>query len=411
MADVTRNLGPSNNQSYTYDAIGHAEDVSSILTNIDSDETLFYSKFGTTKPATELQFSWMTKGLSPAQDNAYKEMETYTFKPSGSIQGMSNNIQFFKKSGMITDAQQKVAKIYKNEHGSELDDMKYDAYMGLAKDIEYMLVNSEQKVDGSATVAPRSGGVPFFMKLNTIDVSFETTTASKDSGAATPTGTVIATAEPNLKTGDIAYFIGDTIPGGMQAGLYYYVRINEQDSKKLTLFNTQKGAVENIQSLQVIPTAVGANVKMVTNNVVSLGNKSTFTLDNINTAMEMSFKRGGKPTEAYMSSSKFKEFSKMVLATMTATRKGTDKLAKVYEVATSYQGAFGLVNANIHRMYPDNRVDILDLQYWDIRYFTKPHEVENLDKDGSYQKFMLEAELGLQGTQPKASCSIIDIKR
>ncbi len=400
MADVTRNLGPSKNQSYTYDAIGHAEDISPILTNIDPEETLFYSKFGNTKPATELQFSWLTKGLSPAQDNAYKEMETYTFKPSGSIQGMSNNIQFFKKSGMITDAQQKVAKVYKNEHGSEIADMKYDAYVGLAKDIEYMLVNSENKVDGSSTVAPRSGGVPFFMKRDLIDV----TVSSTD-------GTVTTTTESNLKTGDIAYFIADTMPTGLTAGLYYYVRVDDSNTKKLTLFDTQKGAVENVTSLQVKASTAGTNVKLVTNNVISLAGKSTFTLDNINTVMEMAFKRGGKPTEAYMSSGKFKEFSKMVLATMTATRKGTDKNAKVYEVATSYQGAFGLVNANIHRLYPDTRVDILDLQYWDMRYFTKPHEVTGLDKDGSYQKFMLEAELGLQGTQPKASCSIVDIKR
>lgn len=400
MADVTRNLGPSKNQSYTYDAIGHAEDISPILTNIDPEETLFYSKFGNTKPATELHFSWMTKGLSPAQDNAYKEMETYTFKPSGSIQGLDNNIQFFKKSGMITDAQQKVAKIYKNEHGSEIADMKYDAYVGLAKDIEYMLVNSENKVDGSATVAPRSGGVPFFMKRDLIDA----TVSSTD-------GTVTTTTESNLKTGDIAYFIADTMPTGLTSGLYYYVRVDDSNTKKLTLFDTQKGAVENVTSLQVKASTAGTNVKLVTNNVISLAGKSTFTLDNINTAMEMAFKRGGKPTEAYMSSGKFKEFSKMVLATMTATRKGTDKNAKVYEVATSYQGAFGLVNANIHRLYPDTRVDILDLQYWDMRYFTKPHEVTGLDKDGSYQKFMLEAELGLQGTQPKASCSIVDIKR
>ena len=191
----------------------------------------------------------------------------------------------------------------------------------------------------------------------------------------------------------------------------YYVRVDSSNTKKLTLFDTQKGAVENITALQVKPTTAGTNVKLVTNNVVSLSGKATFTLDDINTAMEMAFKRGGKPTEAYMSSGKFNEFSKMVLATMTATRKGTDKNAKVYEVATSYQGAFGLVNANIHRLYPDTRVDILDLQYWDMRYFTKPHEVAGLDKDGSYQKFMLEAELGLQGTQPKASCSIVDIKR
>lgn len=400
MVDVTRVLDKSSNQSYTYDAIGHAEDISPILTNIDPEETLFYSKFGDTKPATELTFSWLTKGLSPAQDNAWKEYEKYTFEPRGSIQGMSNNIQFFKKSGMITDAQQKVAKVYRNEHGSEVADMKYDAYVGLAKDIEYMLVNSDKKVDGSATVAARSGGVPYFMQRNMIDVTI-----------STADGSVTCTSEPQLATGDIAYFTASTMPTGLKSGLYYYVRVDSSNSKKLTLFDTQKDAVENTTSAQVKPTSAGTSVKLVTNNVISLGSAADFTLDDINDAMEMAFKRGGNPTEAYMSSSKFRAFSKAVLATMTSYRKGTDKTAKVYEIASSYQGAFGLVNANIHRMYPDTRIDILDLQYWDMRYFTKPHEVADLGKDGSYEKFMLEAELGLQGTQPKASCSIIDIKR
>lgn len=399
--DVQRNLNKSANQSYTYDAIGHAEDISPILTNITPELTLFYSKFGDSEPAEAMTFSWMTKGLFPPQDNAHLEMEDYKFHPGGSIEGLSNNIQFFQKTGMVSDAQNKVKKAYQNEHGSELADLRYDAYTGLAQDIEYMLVNSTKKVDGSATVQPRSGGVPFFMQQNLIDVTVSTTD-----------NTVTSSAETHLATGDICYFIADTLPTGLKDGLYYYVRVDSTNSKKLTIFDTQKGAIENIKDDQVTLSAAGTNVKIVTNNVLSLGKKRTYTLDDINNAMEMTSKRGGHPTQAYMSSSKYREFIKLVLATMTATRKGNEK-ANATEFATSYQGAFGLVNANVHPIYPDNRIDILDLSYWDMNYLVKPHEVppEKLSKDGTYEKFVIEASLGLKGTQPKASCSIVDIKR
>lgn len=399
--DVQRNLNKSGNQSYTYDAIGHAEDISPILTNITPELTLFYSKFGDSEPAKAMNFSWMTKGLFPPQDNAHLEMEDYKFQPGGSIEGLSNNVQFFQKTGMVSDAQNKVQKAYQNEHGSELADLRYDAYTGLAQDIEYMLVNSTKKVDGSANVQPRSGGVPFFMQQNLIDVTVTTTD-----------NTVTSSTETHLATGDICYFVADTMPTGLKDGLYYYVRVDSTNSKKLTIFDTQKGAIENIKDDQVTLSAAGTNVKIVTNNVLSLGKKRTYTLDDINNAMEMTSKRGGHPTQAYMSSSKYREFIKLVLATMTATRKGNEK-ANATEFATSYQGAFGLVNANVHPIYPDNRIDILDLSYWDMKYLVKPHEVppEKLSKDGTYEKFVIEASLGLKGTQPKASCSIVDIKR
>ena len=60
MADVTRVYDKSPNQSFTYDAIGHAEDISPILTNISPEVTLFYSKFGNAEPATATSFGWMT---------------------------------------------------------------------------------------------------------------------------------------------------------------------------------------------------------------------------------------------------------------------------------------------------------------------------------------------------------------
>lgn len=398
MADVTRVYDKSPNQSFTYDAIGHAEDISPILTNISPEVTLFYSKFGNAEPATATSFGWMTKGLRPPRDNAHKEYEEYEFEPVGSIEGLTNNVQFFQNSGLVSDVQNEVAKVYNNEHGTDLDDARYDAYTYMANDIEYMLVNSDEKVDGNKTTAPRSGGVPYFMRQNTVDV-----TVTADTGAIT------CTTDPKLDTGDIIYFIADKAPAGLDKSLYYYVRVDGTDPKKLTIFNTQKGAVENVTADQVKPSDAGTGVKIVANNIISLGSAADFTLDDINDAMEMAFKRGGNPTEAYMSSRKFRKFSDLVLATMTTYRKSGEKKAAM--VATSYQGAFGLVNSNIHRLYPDTRIDILDLQYWDMRYLSRPHEVQKLAKTGTYEKFVVEARVGLQGTQPKASCSLIDIKR
>ena len=398
MPDVIRDLNKSVNQSFTYDAIGHAEDLSPILTNISPESTLFYSKFGNTKPATETSFSWMTKGLRPPQTNAHLEYEKYEFEPVGSIEGMSNNVQNFQNSGLVSDIQNEVTKAYNNEHGTDLDDAKFDAYKYQAQDIEYMLVNGEKKVDGAKDVAPLSGGVPFFMSMNTIDV----TVSSTD-------GTITCDKNPNLDTGDIVYFVAKTMPTGLKKGMYYYVRVDGTDRKKLTLFDTQKGAVENITDKQVKPTAAGTSVQIVANNIISCGGNADFTLDDINDAMEMAFKRGGNPSEAYMSSSKFRHFSDLVLAQTTTYRKSGEKKAAM--VATTYQGAFGVVNANIHRLYPAERIDILDMQFWDMRYLSRPHEVNNLGKDGTYEKFVIETRVGLQGTQPKASCAIVDIQR
>ena len=224
------------------------------------------------------------------------------------------------------------------------------------------------------------------------------------------TGNITATEDPKLDTGDIVYFTADKAPAGVTKGMYYYVRIDDTDPKVFTIFDTQKGAVEKITDKQVKPTGAGTNVKLVANNIISLGKTADYTLDDLNNAMEMAFKRGGNPSEAYMSSGKFRRFNELVLATTTAYRKGNAK-DKVVEVATSYQGSFGLVNANVHRLYPDDRVDILDMQYWDMRYLSRPHEVPNIAKKGTYEVFAVETRVGLQGTQPKASCSIVDIKR
>lgn len=109
-ADVTRKFGPSTSQSHTLEAIGHAEDYSSIITNIDPDKTFYLSEFSEDADAVALDFSWTTEGLRPPQVNAHLEKEDYESQPVGSLEMANNHCQRFVNSGYVTTAQIKVKK-------------------------------------------------------------------------------------------------------------------------------------------------------------------------------------------------------------------------------------------------------------------------------------------------------------
>ena len=139
--DVTRSLSYSTSQSHTSDAIGHAEDMSNVITNIDPEVTLFLNRFGSEEDATTLKFSWMTEGLQPPGENAHLEKEDYSSKEIGHLEGLENNCQRFVNSYYVTEAQRKVAKVYRPE--DELARLLEQCSRKHAADIEYALVNNE----------------------------------------------------------------------------------------------------------------------------------------------------------------------------------------------------------------------------------------------------------------------------
>ena len=168
-------------------------------------------------------------------------------------------------------------------------------------------------------------------------------------------------------------------------------------------------AVKGTASAEIKPTTTGTGLTMIRRNVVSLGGSKDFSLDDINTVMEMIYRRGGHGNQAYMSLRNKRNFSNLVNANVQANRKATDK-ANYNDAATVYESDFGVVNAHAHMMYPDTRMDILDLQYWDMKWLSRTHEVPNRAKTGTYDKFVIEADCGLQATAPQSSGAIIDIK-
>lgn len=404
--DVTREYVGSNG-SFSYDSVGNAEDLYDILTNIDPNRTKFLSKFGTAEKAISTDFSWFTERLRPPQDNAHLEKEEYAFTEIGTQEGLHNYIQHFQNSGFITDTQNAIKKAFRRgttEFNAAVD----HAIRGQGEDIELMIVKSKVAHFETPGVNPaRSGGIPYFLQASTVDATVETT-----GGVVTLTGVSADTNPIDLSTGDFVYFTADTMPTGLEANRIYYIRIEAsaaKDKNKFKLYYDLEDAVDGTAN-NIKPTTAGTNLKMVRRNVVSLGDERKFSLEDINTVLEMVHRRGGNAAEAYMSLRNKREFSKLVNAQSTAYRP-VDSSSKLVDAATVYESDFGTITAHAHAMYPDNRIDLLDMQYWDLKWLNPTHEVSNLAKTGTYEKFVVESDLGVQATAPQASGAIVDIKR
>ena len=388
-------VAKSVSQSVTYEAVGTKDDFSKIITNIDPDMTFFLSNFGTVPEAKSLKFNWTTEGLKPPQENAHPEMTDYATEKVGSLAQWDNRCQHFISSGRVSDAQKQHAKEYTPE--DEFARQKINAFKQHARDIEYALVFNDSPRDESPGNPALTGGVRYFLTEDAEDVTF--------------TGNVGATAAAHrMNTGDFIYFkakpgAGNKLPAELSANLPYYIR-KDADPKKFTLYNSMDDAIKNKR--QITLSTAGQGVQMVKNNVFTAGD-ALFTEDHINDCMEMCSKRGGNPTLAVMSGRVKRRFSAIVTGGATKQRSSKDKTA--VNVTDVYESDFGVIHAQVHPMYEDTVIDLLDMAYWDLKWFDRTHEVAGLAKKGSYEEFVIESWLGLQGTQPKASGSIYGIKR
>ena len=389
-------VAKSQSQSTTYEAVGGREDYSEIITNIDPDQTFFLSTFGTADKAEALEFNWLTEGLKPPQQNANLEMTDYVTQKVGSVERRRNTCQYFINTGKVSDAQRQVRKVYTQQ--DELLRQKEIAFKQQARDLEYALVANTESRKEAGSVPALTGGVPYYLQEEVIDVAF--------------TGNVGATSTAHeMETGDFVYFkakpgASNKLPTELNTNMSYFVRKDPADNKKFTVFNSMEDAINDAH--QITLSTAGAGVQMVKNNIVDAGG-AVFTEDMINDVMEMCYKRGGNPTLAVMSGRNKRNFSRLITGNAEKRRNAGDK--KAVNVTDVYESDFGTIQAKTHRMYADTRIDFMDMSLWDLKWFVPPRQVTGLAKKGSYEEFVLEAWFGLQGTQPKASGSLVNIKR
>ena len=393
---VIRDAGPSANQSFTFDAWGNAEDISPIITSISPDKTPFLSSIPDGPNAVEPAFSWPTEELHPPMVNKHLEKEDYTSHAVGSMEALDNVVQIFMTSGFVTDMQRKARKVYRG--GDEFNRQLTKAFTEHARDIEYAFVNNDTKTAGTAAVEAMTGGLPYFMQKKTLGATVNTTT-----------GKITTVSAHNLRTGDFVYFDAATMPTGLKKNTLYYVRLDS--TTPATIFNiytNMKDAVEGTTNAEVIPTTAGSTVVCVMNNVVDLNSASDFTVADINSAMEMAYRRGGNPDTLWASPHNKARFSEIVNAMSYTTRKSGDK--KTNLIATTLETDFGEVQCKPHLWFPDNLILALDSQYLEKKWFEKTRKVQGLAKKGNYSEFVIESSIGLKFDQPLSSAAIINIK-
>ena len=393
---VIRDAGPSANQSFTFDAWGNAEDISPIITSISPDKTPFLSSIPDGPNAVEPAFSWPTEELHPPMVNKHLEKEDYASHAVGSMEALDNVVQIFMTSGFVTDMQRKARKVYRG--GDEFNRQLTKAFTEHARDIEYAFVNNDTKTAGTAAVEAMTGGLPYFMQKKTLGATVNTST-----------GKITTASAHNLRTGDFVYFDAATMPTGLKKNTLYYVRLDS--TTPATIFNiytNMKDAVEGTTNAEVIPTTAGSTVVCVMNNVVDLGGNSDFTVADINSAMEMAYRRGGNPDTLWASPHNKARFSEIVNAMSYTTRKSGDK--KTNLIATTLETDFGEVQCKPHLWFPDNLILALDSQYLEKKWFEKTRKVQGLAKKGNYSEFVIESSIGLKFDQPLSSAAIINIK-
>ena len=284
--------------TYTYSAVGNREDLLDIITNISPDETPLMNKFGRSK-VTGMVHSWLTDSLGQPGENAHLENQPFSSTPATPRVKLENYIQIFMRDCMVSDSQEAVLKAgVKSEMAYQLA----KTLKMIALDVEYAIVNNDEKVQGTAVVQGKMGGVPFF------------------------------------------------------------------------------NAVED--------------------NMVET---QELTEEKLNDAIQKAWAVGGTPDICVVSGA-----NKRIISGFTgnADRQRSADSTKIKQIVDVYESDFGLVNMVLHRLQSDDRVDLLQTEYWKLAYLI-PFKTYERPKDSLMNGKVVTGQLTRECRSPEANSAII----
>ena len=391
---------------YTWERVAPKQDISDLITNITPDLTLFANKFG--KDTTDqMEFSWLLDSLRPPKTNRFAEKIEFTDADTTVDDRirMKNCVQHFATSYFITDAQEKAA-----QYGvqSELEYQMVKKLKEIAQDFEYAIVNNtSMKLMASGTGNEGlMAGVKYF-------VGGEAMTFSANASTDKITISGISDSSPfyYLRTGDPVtfYTVNDTLPTGITANKTYYVKITDPLSGGSLSFYLYNSVVDiETGGSRVDITAAGSNTNgtnmVARSNVISVNgplDESVF-----NDLMEKVWKVGGQIDTAYMSGKNKRIVSSFTANTQKIMDASNNKLKKVVDI---YESDFGVVQTQIHRMYNDDRIELLNPSDWKVAYFV-PFHTEDAPRSGTYKRKFINGMAGLKARSPYGGGALINLK-
>lgn len=202
--------------------------------------------------------------------------------------------------------------------------------------------------------------------------------------------------------------VTDSQEAVLKAGIKSEMAYQLQKTLKAIALDVEWAIVNNDTAVQGSSTTKGkfggipyfVNSTTLPDNVIS----SALTEDALNDAIQKAWAQGGTPDICVVSGK-----NKRIISGFTgnAERQRSADATKIKQVVDIYESDFGMVNMMLHRLQPDDRVDLLQSEYWKLAYLI-PFKTINKPKTSLLNGKVVTGQLTVECRSPLAN-SRIDI--
>ena len=282
--------------------------------------------------------------------------------------------------------------------GSNKRDQMLKASKEIGRDLEYAIVSNKVKAPFDETTAGRFGGIPYFLD------NFSEVTVDAQG--------VVTLANHRFVTGDKVIVRGkgtNALDAKYKANTQYFVKPVDKDT--FTLHATAEDSAAT-PGTPIKPSAsvTAGKMELTYCNAIdaqSLNPAGEFTMESLNDAMQAVWGRGGDVDIAVMSGKNKRKASTFTANSQRNVAMEAKKLTQVIDVLET---DFGVIELVAHRLYADDVVDLLELQYWKLGYLIPFHN-EDLERKGTYKESVITGTATLECTAPIANARLYGISK
>lgn len=268
----------------------------------------------------------------------------------------------------------------------------------IGRDLEYAIVSNKVKAPFDETTAGRFGGIPYFLD------NFSEVTVDAQG--------VVTLANHRFVTGDKVIVRGKgatALDAKYKANTQYFVK--PIDKNTFTLHATAEDSAAT-PGTPIKPSAAVTAGKMELTycnaiDAKALNPAGEFTMESLNDAMQAVWGRGGDVDIAVMSGKNKRKASTFTANSQRNVAMDAKKLTQVIDVLET---DFGVIELVAHRLYADDVVDLLELQYWKLGYLIPFHN-EDLERKGTYKESVITGTATLECTAPIANARLYGISK